>query len=145
MGADAGRTADPVSGVALAESQIARLAKAMYMLYQRGWSIRTTRDGRVWYDAAQGDAQAPEAIAALEVIQESGNLTAALARWPATSWESAARYGTADALLYPLIGSPVTIAEGVVTLHRVIDGWAQVVDGAGSRQKIRAWRVLPNV
>lgn len=125
------------------DAVLVKLAQALHVLHRRGWSPRETKDGRVWFDTPVGDSEAPEAVKSLRVIHEHGDLAKTLLRWPPASWRSAARFKTAEALLYPLLGSVVATMEGDAVLRRVLDGWAQVSGIDGRTRKVRASQVEP--
>ncbi len=118
-------------------------AAALAALVRRGWSPFLA-DGQVRFRAPAGDKDTPEAAAALAVLRDHREEAAGLLRWPPECWEAAARFGHADALLYPFLGREVETSAGPALLLRAMSGWAEVHrPGAERTERVRAADVRP--
>jgi hypothetical protein len=118
-------------------------AAALLALVRRGW-VPFLAEGQVRFRAPAGDKNTPEAAEAVAVLRAHREEAAALLAWPRESWEAAARFGHADALLYPLIGAEVDTPAGPVVLRQVLGGWAVVLrPGAERVERLRVADVRP--
>lgn len=118
-------------------------AAAMVALVRRGW-VPFLADGQVRFRAPAGDKDTSEAAEAVAVLREHREEAAALLAWPRESWEAAARFRHADALLYPLVGAEVDTPTGPAVLRQVLGGWAIVHRrGAERCERLRVSDVRP--
>lgn len=118
-------------------------AAALLTLTRRGW-VPFLADGQVRFRSPVGDKDAPEAAQALAVLREHREEAAALLRWPQASWEAAARFGHADALLYPFLGREVAMPTGPAVLVQVLGGRAVIRRaGADKAERVRVADLEP--
>lgn len=116
---------------------------ALLTLTRRGW-VPFVADGQVRFRAPAGDKDTPEAAEALGVLRAHREEAAALLAWPHESWEAAARFGHADALLYPYLGREVDTPGGRAVLRQVLGGWAVVARAGAERvERVRASDARP--
>ena len=114
---------------------------ALVYLHRMGFEFRA-EGGRLLCRAPA--APPADAAAALAVLRAHRDEAAALLAWPPDSWEAAARFGHADALLYPYLGCEVDAPAGPAVLRQVLGGWA-VVHRAGAErvERVRVSDVRP--
>ena len=118
-----------------------RTAAALLYLHRAGFAFRADA-GRL---LCKPPALPPsDAEAARGVLRDRSEEAAALLAWPWVSIAAVARFGHADALLYPFIGAEVSTAAGPAVLRQVLGGWAVVQrEGAERPERLRASDVLP--
>lgn len=93
-----------------------------------------TGHNRVQAGTQPGTAGSPDPLAEVPDLDD----------WPADCVDSARRFGHADALLYPLIGTQVRTPKGIGVLRQVLGGRAVVeFEGAQSLARFHVGEVRP--
>lgn len=116
---------------------------ALLALTRRGW-VPFLVEGQVRFRAPTGDKETSEAAQALSALRADPEEVAALLAWPPESWEAAARFGHAGALLYPFVGREVGTPAGPAVLRQVLGGWAIVYrTGTERAERLPASAVRP--
>lgn len=110
------------------------LVCALLFLHQTGHLFRVGPDGAPLCRAPQNPP--PDATQARALLRTHPAELVALLAWPVASWEAVARFGHADAVLYPYLGGEVQTAAGPARLLRVLSGRAEVHRPGEARTEI---------